>query len=197
MAVISQVPKTWTQNPWQPDLKPVLAAQTQGWFLGNRIWQPLGDLCAGMGPEEPTTKERRAPSGGSDSVLCTWPAWPRLGRAPWLDQPSKGWFLLASGCVMSNALSACPALPFAVRDLAKVPVAVPRILQQPFSIFPSLRLLHRLGYGQQARGLAVRRRENKWAQEKGEREMSRIDGQSAKCWAPSGRGGWPARRIAE
>lgn len=98
---------------------------------------------------------------------------------------------------MSNALSACPALPFAVRDLAKVPVAVPRILQQPFSIFSSLRLLHSLGFGHQGTGLAVRRRENKWAQEKGEREMSRIDGQSAKCWAPSGRGGWPARRFAE
>lgn len=36
------------------DAKPVatrpearVAAQTQGWVLGNRIWQPLGDLCAG------------------------------------------------------------------------------------------------------------------------------------------------------
>lgn len=88
-------------------------------------------------------------------------------------------------------------LLFAVRDLAKMPVALARISQEPFSIFSSLPLLHSLGTGDQARVLAVRRRESWRAQEKGEREMSRIDGQFAKCWAPSDRGGWPARRFAE
>lgn len=47
------------------DAKPVatrpearLAAQTQGWFLGNRIWQPLGDLCAGPWDQEDQQQRR-------------------------------------------------------------------------------------------------------------------------------------------
>lgn len=62
-----------------------------------------------MGPGQPTTKARRAPSGGSDSVLCTWPAWPRLGRAPWLDQPVKG-MISFSFRLCHVQRPACPAL---------------------------------------------------------------------------------------
>ena len=80
------------------DAKPVatrrearVAAQTQGVVPGQSYLAAVRRLvCRSMGPEEPTTKGRRPPSGGSDSVLCTWPAWLRLGRAPWLNQPSKG-----------------------------------------------------------------------------------------------------------
>lgn len=111
MAVISQVPKTWTQNPWQPGLKPVLPRRLRGAVPGQSYLAAVRRLvCRPMGPGQPTTKARRAPSGGSDSVLCTWPAWPRLGRAPWLDQPVKGMISFSFRLCHVQRPTACPAL---------------------------------------------------------------------------------------
>lgn len=72
-----------------------VAAQAQGVVPGQSYLAAVRRLgCRPLAQQGPNNKgkrtERRAPSGGSDSVLCTWPAWLRLGRAPWLDQPSKG-----------------------------------------------------------------------------------------------------------
>lgn len=66
------------------DAKPVatrpearVAAQTQGWFLGNRIWQPLGDLCAG--PWDQKNQQQRGDGRPVVAVTACYALGP-LGR---------------------------------------------------------------------------------------------------------------------